>query len=45
MPLGALPNGELKNRFEELERIYLQVKDIERRMLNDERRENHEPSA
>lgn len=45
MPLGALPNGELKNRFEELERVYLQVEDIERRMLNDQRRENYEPSA
>ena len=45
MPLGALPNGELKNRFEELERVYLQVEDIKRRMLNDQRRENHEPSA
>ena len=45
LPLGALPNGELKNRFEELERVYLQVEDIERRMLNDQRRENHEPSA
>lgn len=45
LPLGALPNGELKNRFEELERVYLQIEDIERRMLNDQRRENHEPSA
>ena len=35
LPLGALPNGELKNRFEELERVYLQVEDIKRRMLND----------
>ena len=35
MPLGALPNGELKNRFEELERVYLQIEDIERRVLND----------
>ena len=45
LPLSELPNGELKNRFEELERVYLQVEDIERRMLNDQRRENHEPSA
>lgn len=45
LPLGELPDGELKNRFEELERVYLQVEDIERRMLNDERRENHESSV
>ena len=41
LPLGELPDGELKNRFEELERVYLQVEDIERRMLNDQRRANH----
>ena len=35
LPLGELPDGELKNRLEELERVYLQVEDIERRMLND----------
>lgn len=35
LPLGELPDGELKNRFEELERVYLQVEEIERRMLND----------
>ncbi len=35
LPLGELPDGELKNRFEELERVYLQVEDIERRKLND----------
>lgn len=42
LPLGELPDGELKNRLEELEKVYLQVEDIERRMLNDERRANHE---
>ena len=45
LPLGELPDGELKNRLEELEKVYLQVEEIERRMLNDQRRENHEPSA
>lgn len=45
LPLGELPDGELKNRFEELERVYLQVEDIERRMLNDQRRANHEENA
>ena len=45
LPLGELPDGELKNRLEELEKVYLQIEDIERRMLNDERRENHESSV
>ena len=45
LPLGELPDGELKNRLEELEKVYLQVEDIERRMLNDQRRENHEENA
>lgn len=45
LPLGELPDGELKSRFEELERVYLQIEDIERKMLNDQRRKNHEPSA
>ena len=45
LPLGELPDGELKNRLEELERVYLQVEDIERRKLNDQRREDYEPSA
>ena len=35
LPLGELPDGELKNRLEELERVYLQVEDIERRKPND----------
>lgn len=42
LPLGELPDGELKNRLEELEKVYLQVEDIERRISNDERRANHE---
>ena len=45
LPLGELPDGELKNRLMELENVYDQVLDLERRMLNDQRRENHEPSA
>ena len=45
LPLGELPDGELKNRFEELERVYLQVEEIERRMLNDQKRANHEENA
>ena len=45
LPLGELPDGELKNRLEELEKVYFQVEDIERRMLNDQRRENHEENA
>lgn len=45
LPLGELPDGELKNRLEELEKVYLQVEDIERRMLNDQRRANHEENA
>ena len=35
LPLGELPDGELKNRLMELENVYDQVLDLERRMLND----------
>ena len=45
VPLMKLSTEELDARYNELKQVYLQVEDIERRMLNDQRRENHEPFA
>ena len=44
-PLEDAPYEKLKKRLDALNGLYLQVEEIERRMLNDQRRENHEPSA
>ena len=44
-PLENVPYEELQKRLEALNGLYLQVEEIERRVLNDQRRENHEPSA
>lgn len=44
-PLENIPYEKLRKRLDALNGLYLQVEEIERRMLNDQRRENHEPSA
>ena len=44
-PLEDTPYEKLKKRLDALNGLYLQIEEIERRMLNDQRRENHEPSA
>ena len=44
-PLEQIPHEELKQRLEALNGLYIQVEDIERRMTDDQRRENYEPSA
>ncbi len=44
-PLEDAPYEKLRKRLDALNGLYLQVEEIERRMLNDQRRENHEPSA
>ena len=43
--LENTPYEILRKRLDALNGLYSQVEDIERRMLNDQRRENHEPSA
>ena len=45
LPLMELSSEELDARYNELKSAYLQVEDIERRMLNDKRRKNHEENA
>ena len=45
LPLTKLSDNELRNRLEELKKVYLQIEEIERRILNDKRRKNYEPSA
>ncbi len=37
-PLMELSHDELDARYNELKQVYLQVEDIERRMLNDKKR-------
>ena len=44
-PLEDTPYERLRKRLDALNGLYLQVEEIERGMLNDQRRENHEPSA
>ena len=39
-PLENTPYEKLSKRLEALNGLYLQIEDIERRMLNDQRREN-----
>lgn len=43
-PLEDTPYEKLQKRLEALNGLYLQVEDIERRALNDQRRENYEES-
>ena len=44
-PLENIPYEKLKKRLEALQGLYSQVEEIERRMLNDQRRENYEENA
>ena len=44
-PLEDAPYEKLKKRLDALNGLYLQVEEIERRMLNDQRRANHEENA
>lgn len=44
-PLEDTPYEKLRKRLDALNGLYLQVEDIERRMLNDQRRANHEENA
>ena len=41
-PLENIPYEKLRKRLDALNGLYLQVEEIERRMLNDKKRENHE---
>ena len=43
--LEQIGEDKLKARYDALVNIYMELEEIERRMLNDKRRENHEPSA
>lgn len=45
LPLMKLSSEELDARYNELKSAYLQVENIERRMLNDQRRADHEENA
>lgn len=43
--LEQIGEDKLKTRYNTLVNVYMELEEIERRMLNDQRRENHEPSA
>ena len=43
--LEDTPYEKLKKRLDALNGLYLQVEEIERRMLNDQRREDYEENA
>ena len=43
--LADLPAKELTGRLNELKQVYLQIENIERRGLNDQRRTNYEENA
>ena len=44
-PLENIPYEELQKRLEALNGLYCQIEDLERRMLDEQRRENHEENA
>ena len=43
--LEQIGEDKLKARYDALVNVHMKLEEIERRMLNDQRRENHEPSA